>query len=103
MDSRFIDRLFELGKTKGFTAQEVYYISNRNVEISVYEGALDKYNLSEDAGLSYRGMLEGKLGYAYSEILDEEAMHMLVEEAYANAKIIESEDEVFLQDRKSVV
>lgn len=98
MDSRFIDRLFELGKTKGFTAQEVYYISNRNIEISVYEGALDKYNLSEDAGLSYRGMLEGKLGYAYSEILDEEAMHMLVEEAYANAKIIESEDEVFLHD-----
>lgn len=98
MDSRFIDRLFELGARKGFTAQEIYFVSNRNVEISVYEGVLDKYNLSEDSGLSYRGICGGKLGYAYTEIMDEDAADMLVDEAFANASVIESDDQVFLHD-----
>lgn len=98
MDSKFIDRLFAIGEKKGFIAQEIYYVSNRNVEISVYEGALDKYNLSEDAGLSYRGIYGGKLGYAYTEILDDDAAEMLVDEAFANANVIESDDQVFLHD-----
>lgn len=102
MDSKFVDHLFELGSLKGFSAQEIYYVKNANVEISVYEGEIDKYNLSEDAGLSYRGIINGKLGYAYTEILDDDAAAMLVEEAYNNARIIEVEDQVFLHDGSGV-
>ncbi|HAS73809.1 MAG TPA: TldD/PmbA family protein [Clostridiales bacterium UBA8960] len=98
MDANFVSRLFERGTDKGFSEQEIYYVKNQNTEISVYEGQLDKYNLSENAGLSYRGILDGKLGYAYTEILDEDAINMLVDEAYDNAKIIEVTDQVFLHD-----
>ncbi|GAB6106976.1 TldD/PmbA family protein [Fusibacter bizertensis] len=100
MNDQFIEALFIKGKAKGFDEQEVYYLKNKNTEISVYQGQLDKFNISEDGGLSYRGMVDGKLGYAYTEIMDEAAIDMLVEEAFANAKVIEAEDEVFLHDGK---
>lgn len=96
MDSRLLELLFEKGKQKGFQEQEIYYVRNKSTDISVYDGAIDKYNLSENSGLSYRAMLDGKLGYAYSEIIDEKAIEMLVLEAYDNARVIESDDEVFL-------
>ncbi len=98
MNDQFIEALFMKGKAKGFHEQEVYYLKNKNTEISVYQGQIDKFNISEDGGLSYRGMVDGKLGYAYTEIMDDEAIDMLVDEAFANARIIEAEDEVFLHD-----
>ena len=98
MNTHLIERLFEKGAAKGFEAQEIYYMRNKNTEISVYNGEIDKYNLSEDGGLSYRGMFNGKLGYAYTEILDESALDMLVDEAFENAVVLEQEDEVFLHD-----
>ncbi len=98
MDAKWIEQLFEIGKLKGFEHQEIYYLRNKNTEISVYEGAIDKYNISEDGGLSYRGLVGGKLGYAYTESFDDSAIEMLVNEAFANAVVIENEDEVFLHD-----
>jgi len=102
MDVKLIDLLFEKGAKKGFDAQEIYYLRNKNTEISVYNGEIDKYNLSEDGGLSYRGMLNGKLGYAYTELMDEQSLDLLVNEAFDNAMAIEVEDEVFLHDGSGV-
>lgn len=98
MDAKWMDQLFEIGKLKGFEQQEIYFLRNKNTEISVYEGAIDKYNISEDGGLSYRGLYQGKLGYAYTELIDESSLQMLVDEAFDNAVAIENEDEVFLHD-----
>lgn len=98
MNVKLIDLLFEKGALKGFDAQEIYYLKNKNTEISVYNGEIDKYNLSEDGGLSYRGMVNGKLGYSYTELLDESSLDLLVNEAYDNAIAIEVDDEVFLHD-----
>ncbi len=98
MNAKLIDLLFEKGALKGFDAQEIYYLKNKNTEISVYNGEIDKYNLSEDGGLSYRGMVNGKLGYSYTELLDESSLDLLVNEAYDNAIAIEVDDEVFLHD-----
>ena len=86
MRSELVNQLFELGKVKGFVDQEIYYVENKNIEISVYEGQIDKYNISEDGGLSYRGIVGGKLGYAYTERFEASTLEMLVNEAYENAK-----------------
>ena len=93
-----VEKLFEKGRQKGFQDQEIYYVNNKNLSISVYEGEIDKYSLSENSGLSFRALIDGKMGYAYTEILEEEALEMLVQEAYDNAKAIEVEDRVFLHD-----
>ncbi len=97
-----IHTLFEKGKNKGFTSQEVYYQESKKLAISVFDGQVDKFTLSEDGGMSYRVIYDGKMGYAYSERFDDEAIDMLLEEAFGNAEVIESEDEVFLHDGSGV-
>ncbi|MDW7661920.1 MAG: TldD/PmbA family protein [Bacillota bacterium] len=97
-----IHTLFEKGKNKGFTSQEVYYQESKKLAISVFDGQVDKFTLSEDGGMSYRVIYEGKMGYAYSERFDDEAIEMLLDEAFGNAEVIESEYEVFLHDGSGI-
>lgn len=98
MDRKLIEALFEKGIQKGFSAQEIYYQTTKQLQLSVYNGEVDKFKLSEDAGLSYRGILDGKMGYAYTEILDAGSLERLLDEAKENAKVIESDDLMFLHD-----
>lgn len=91
---QFVDRLFELGKAEGFNDMEVYYQQDKSFETTVFNQDVDKFNISEVAGLSFRGLYNEKMGYAYTELLDESSLKMLVEEAKANAQAIESSDKV---------
>ena len=43
-------------------------------------------------------MIDGKMGYSYTEILDEYAIDMLIKNAKEGAKCIESEDEQFIYE-----
>lgn len=96
MKNKLIDKLFEIGKEKGFEAQEVYHVTATNTSIKVYEGEIETLDSSMTGGLSYRGLINGKLGYSYTELLDESSLNNVVDEAYANASVIESSDEVFI-------
>ena len=51
---------------------------------------------SEDCGLGFRVLLGGKMGYASTQIMDEDAIDMLVDGALENAAVVESEDRQFL-------
>jgi len=97
MKSR-IEKLFKKGAAIGFEDQEVYNESEESLRISVYQGQVEKFNMSEQGGLSYRGIIDGKMGYSYTEIFDDNSIDMLIDEAYSNAMIIESRDSVFLHD-----
>lgn len=98
----WIENLFEKGKLKGFVDQEIYYESAESLNLSVYQGEVEKFNLSEQGGLAYRGIINEKMGYAFTESFEETAVDMLVNEAYANAMVIESTDSVFLHDGSGV-
>ena len=91
---KFVDALFDLGKKEGFDDMEVYFQQNKDFETTVFNQEVDKFSISEVAGLSFRGLYNNKMGYAYTELLDEASIEMLVTEAIGNAKAIESEDKV---------
>lgn len=97
---KIVDKLFEKGKAKGFTQQEVFYSSTKTTSVKVYEGEVENMDASVSSGMSYRAMIDGKLGYCYTEQPDESSIDMLVNEAFANAKVIESKDEVFIFGEK---
>lgn len=88
----FVTALFEEGKKIGFEDMEVYYQKNSEFETTVFKAEVDKFSISEVAGLSFRGIYNGKMGYAFTEALDEAAVTMLVTEAKDNASVIESKD-----------
>lgn len=94
----FKNILFEKALNEGFENCEVYYTDGENISITVYEGEVEKYNIDKSFGLSFRGMLNGKMGYSYTEILDDKAVDMLIKSAKEATSCIESNDIQFIYE-----
>ena len=94
----FKDLLFEKAMNNGFSECEVYHSDGESISISVYNGEVEKYNLSKSFGLSFRGKVNNKMGYSYTEILDEAAIDMLINSAKNSANLSESDDETFIYE-----
>lgn len=92
----FVRRLFERAKDEGFEDCEVYYASGDEFSAKVFEGNVIDYNVSSALGLGFRGLFGGKMGYASTQVLDEEAVELLVTGAKTNAELIESDDVQFI-------
>lgn len=93
---QFKNLLFEKAKIAGFDECEIYFSDGESISISVYEGEVEKYNLAKSFGLSFRGKINNKMGYSYTEILDEVAIDMLINSAKNSATLIENDDETFI-------
>jgi len=91
-----IDKIFQRGKEIGLGDMEVYYSAGSSLSLKVFQKELDTYNLSESEGLSLRGIYNGKMGYSYTEKVDESSIGQLVKDVAENATIIDSEDEEFI-------
>lgn len=96
--NKFKELLLQKAKQEGFSESEVYYTKGESISISVYEEEIDKYNISKSFGLSFRGIYKDKMGYSFTEIIDEEAIDMLIKNAKESAVAIESEDEQFIYE-----
>jgi len=88
-----IEKIFSEGKKKGLTDMEVYYSAGNSLSLKVFQKELDGYSLSESEGLSLRGVYKGKMGYSYTEKVDETSIEQLVNNVVENATIIDSDDE----------
>lgn len=88
----FRDKLFLRAKEKGFSDYEIYYVNGDSFRVTIYEGEIDQYSVNTDRGLSFRGLFNGKMGYSYTEVLDDDALEMLIKDAKENALAIEDED-----------
>lgn len=96
--NQFVNELFDKAKEVGFAECEVYYVDKESLSIGVYKGEVEKYNLNNSYGLSFRGKINDKIGYSYTEILDKDAIEMLVRSAKESALSIESEDIQFIYE-----
>ena len=94
----FKEKLFNRAKNEGFQECEIYFTNRESLNITVYEEEVEKYNLNKTFGLSFRGKIQEKMGYSYTEIMDEEAIEMLVKNAKDGAKTVESEDIQFIYE-----
>ena len=94
----FKELLLKKAKQEGFSECEVYYTKGESISISVYEEEIDKYNISKSFGLSFRGIYNNKMGYSFTEIIDKEAIDMLIKNAKESAVTIENEDEQFIYE-----
>lgn len=94
----FVDSLFKKASEAGFSEYEVYCVDRESLGISVYKEEVEKYNLNNSAGLSFRGKLGDRIGYSYTEILDEDAIDMLVKKAKENVSAIENNDIQFIYE-----
>ncbi len=89
---KFSEALFEYAKTVGFSDCEVYYVNGESLGIKIFNNDLNQFSNANNHGLSFRGLYNGKMGYAFTEQLDESVIELLVENAKINSELIENED-----------
>jgi PmbA protein len=94
----FIEKLFARAAEKGLRECEVYYESGSSFSASVFKGEVVDYSVSDAAGLGFRALVGGKMGYASTQALDGEAIEMLTDAAKTNAELIGSEDRQFMYE-----
>lgn len=88
-----INPLFAKAKEVGFTECEIFATQSSHFEVHIFKGEIEQYKNSFSKGFSFRGMIDGKLGYSYSENMDEmeisNIIELVVNNAKENAEIIE--------------
>ena len=92
----FKERLFNRAKELNFEKYELYYGKSEALNITSSNGEVERYGLSTSIGVSFRGIYKGKMGYSYTEKLDEESIEILLLKAIECAELVESEDEEFI-------
>ncbi|MBC2850199.1 TldD/PmbA family protein [Cetobacterium sp. 8H] len=88
----FIDKVFEKANALNLKEFEIYFLSSENESIKVFKSEVDTYSNSQNMGISFRVKIDGKMGYSYTESLEEEDILTLINTAIVNAKIIENLD-----------
>ncbi|WP_046214974.1 TldD/PmbA family protein [Paenibacillus wulumuqiensis] len=94
--TEFQETLFRQGQEYGYTDMEIYYSGSRAISTAIRKGEVDTYRIAETNGLSFRGTIGGKLGYAFTEKIAADSIPFLLEEAEGNAAVLELEDEADL-------
>lgn len=87
----FIDKLFTAAKEAGIGDCEAYSVKADESQIMVANKQINQYSVSTVGGLSFRGLVGGKMGYASTEVLDEAAIGQLVRGVIESAELSETE------------
>jgi len=88
----FKQELFARAKAKGFTDYEILFLGSDGFSVRIFNGEIAEYKNTSSQGVGFRGTYNGKMGYSASEKMDESVIDAMIENAAANAGIIEEED-----------
>ena len=93
----FQKKVFEKGKDCGFGDMEIFYSSNKSNAVNVLNHEVKSHVITEQGGVSFRGIYNNNMGYSYTEKIDEKSIDFLVVEAMGNADImgIDDQEELF--------
>ncbi len=93
----FIDKLLAAATSSGITAAEVYCVEGESFRARAMEGEIQDYRVSASCGLSLRGLVDGKMGYASTQAFDDAAIEQLISGVKESAALVETDeqDEIF--------
>ena len=86
----------EAAAKMGIGEYELYYMSEESISVSAHQHEVNRFSSSVNGGACFRCIADGKMGYASTELLDEEQASAIVSRAVDNARTVESEDAVFI-------
>ncbi|MBQ7320760.1 MAG: TldD/PmbA family protein [Clostridia bacterium] len=81
-------------KEAGLDEYELYYYADEDMSVGALKQEIDSFSSGNSQGIDFRCKVNGKMGYASTELFEEEELTALVSRAMENAKSIESDDEV---------
>ena len=81
-------------KLQGVSEYEIYYMANEELSVDTLNRESNSFSAGNSGGICLRVLHDGKIGYAASELMEEEEMKSLVSRAKANAEATEKPDTV---------
>lgn len=87
----FIHALLAAARKAGIEAAEVYTVANDSFRAMCQQGDINNYTVNSTRGLSLRGLMNGKMGYASTQAFDEDAIRMLVTGVKESASLIDDD------------
>ena len=81
-------------KLQGLDEYEIYYMASEELSVDTLNREPNSFSAGNSGGICFRVLYDGKIGYAASELMEEEEMKALVSRAKANAIATEKPDTV---------
>jgi PmbA protein len=88
----FREKLCEAAAQFGYDDWELYFERGKNCNVRVFQGQIVEYKNAAPMGLCFRGVFQSRMGYAFTERLDEAIIPALLQNASENAAVIESQE-----------
>lgn len=99
----FLNRLMDAAKAAGIEAAEAYVVERESFSAMSNECEITEYKSNLTRGLGFRGLKNGRMGYASTEAFDDKAVGQLVKGVVESAELCEDTDTEFLYDGKEAV
>ncbi len=96
----FRNMLFMKASGEGAEEFELYCMEGESLKVGIYKGQIDTYDASTFRGAGFRIKSGGKMGYAYTEIMNERSIEALVSGAMQNAGIVDTLNEEYINTSK---
>lgn len=84
--------IIEKGLKLGITEIELYLRDSHGMVINLFRGEVDSTKISNDGGISIRGLYNGQMGYAMSENFNEEAIDYALQKLIDNANTLNTKE-----------
>lgn len=91
-----LEKIINRGLELGLEAVEVYAKTSESNTIKVDNGNLEAYNMQELFSVSIRGLKDGKMGYVYSETLDDEQIEEVLASLVESIKSLDVTEPEFM-------
>lgn len=98
----FYKQLEEKALKSGFENIELFYQEGKEFNAKVFREQLDNYQISEESGVSIRGEYEGKIGYYYSELIDESIIDEALLAIISNSQLMDVDDEKIIGEESII-
>lgn len=83
-------------KARGLTDYELYYVSSEDTSVDCFQGEINDFTSATEGGICFRCIVNGKMGYAATQVMSDTEAEELVARAADNAAVLETKEQVFL-------
>ena len=92
----FKEAVIARAEAMGIAEYELYYQAAESTSVSAFQHEISQFSSSTEGGVCFRCIVNGKMGYAATEAMDEAEASAIVERAADNAAALEADEPVFL-------
>lgn len=93
-----LEKLFSRAQEKGITDIEIFSSDRTSLNIDIFNGTVDKYEIAATEALTIKGIYNNKMGRFSTEVLSDDVIEEILDTIIASAKEIDSLDDAIIYE-----